>query len=140
MPVLIRHATAGDSQAWIGDDRARPLDDHGRAQAEALVELLAGMEITRMLTSPYLRCVQSVEPLAGARGLPIEYRHELGDDADPEDALILIRELGNEPVALCSHGDLIGELLGEDLEKGAAVVVEATDGGLAVAERFPAPD
>ena len=99
MLVLIRHASAGDPEAWIGDDRARPLDERGRAQAAALVELLADHPLARVLTSPYLRCVQTVEPLARARRLPLEYRHELGDDAGAEDALALLRELGGEPAA-----------------------------------------
>jgi 8-oxo-dGTP diphosphatase len=134
--LLIRHGRAGDSSAWTGDDRARPLDELGLDQARALVELLAPYPITRVQTSPYLRCVQSVEPLAQARGLPIEYRHELGDDADPAEALTLIRSLEAESGALCSHGDLIRALLGEELEKGEVAVVEATDYGLAIRERL----
>jgi phosphohistidine phosphatase SixA len=136
MLLLIRHATAGDPTAWVGDDRARPVDDGGQAQATGLVDSLADRPLTRVLTSPYLRCVQTAEPLARARALPLEYRHELGDDAGPEEALALMRELGDEPVALCVHGDLIQELLGEELKKGAVAAVEVTADGLAVRERL----
>jgi phosphohistidine phosphatase SixA len=135
MLYLIRHATAGHADAWIGDDRARPIDEQGRQQAEALVELLADRPLTRVLTSPYLRCVQTMEPLAQARRLPLEYRHELGDDAGPEDAFTLLRDLEDD-VALCSHGDLIRELLGEELEKGDVAVIEVTEDGLAIRERL----
>jgi 8-oxo-dGTP diphosphatase len=137
--LLIRHGSAGDPDAWTGDDRARPLDDVGRAQARALVGLLEPYPLARVLTSPYLRCVQTVEPLAVARRLPVEYRHELGDDADAGDALALIRRLHAEPAALCSHGDLIRALLGEELEKGAVAVVEAVDDGLVISERLAPP-
>jgi phosphohistidine phosphatase SixA len=133
--LLIRHASAGDSAAWTGDDRARPLDEVGPAQSAALVDVLADRPLTRILTSPYLRCVQTAEPLARARGLPLEYRHELGDDARPEEAMALMREL-TEEAALCVHGDLIQELLGEELKKGAVAAVEVTEDGLAVRERF----
>jgi phosphohistidine phosphatase SixA len=136
---LFRHGSAGDSNAWVGDDRERPLDEHGRVQAESLVGLLASNSIERVLTSPYRRCVESVEPLARARGLPIEYRAELGDDAEPEDALALIRSLAGEAAVLCSHGDLIQALLGEELDKGAVAVVEPTEAGLAVAGRLAPP-
>lgn len=139
MILLVRHATAGDPSAWIGDDRARPLDEDGRVQAAALVELLAERLLARVLTSPYLRCVQSVEPLARARGLPLEYRHELGDDAAPEEALAVLRELGANPAAVCSHGDLIRDLLGDELEKGEVAVVEVTPEGLSVIERLQPP-
>jgi phosphohistidine phosphatase SixA len=139
MLYLVRHATAGDSTAWIGDDRVRPLDEHGSDQAAALVELLADRPITRILTSPYLRCVQSVEPLARARRVPLEYREELGDDARREQALELMRSLGSEPAALCLHGDLVRELLGEELEKGAVAVVDVSDAGVVIHERLDAP-
>ncbi len=133
--VLVRHGTAGDPDAWIGDDRARPLDEHGRGQAEALVALLEPYPLDRVLTSPYLRCVQTVEPLARARALPLEYRHELGDDASATEALALIRGLGAVRAVLCSHGDQIAELLGDELEKGAVAVVEATEGGVSILDR-----
>jgi phosphohistidine phosphatase SixA len=137
MLYLVRHASAGDPKAWIGDDRARPIDERGREQAAALIDLLADRPLARVLTSPYLRCVQAVEPLAQARALPLEYRHELGDDARADEALALMRELGGEPAALCSHGDLIRELLGEELEKGAVAVVDVTDDGVVIRERLP---
>jgi 8-oxo-dGTP diphosphatase len=135
MPFLIRHASAGDRDGWIGDDRARPLDDQGRRQAAALVEVLADRPISRVLTSAYLRCVETMEPLAQARRLPLEYRHELGDEAGPEDALLLLRELDRD-VALCSHGDLIRALLGEELEKGEGAVIEVTDESVVLQERL----
>ena len=84
MPYSIRHASAGDRDTWIGDDRARPLDDQGRQQAAALVELL------RTVRSP--ACSRARISAAsrrtaghGTRSVP-EYRHELGDDAEPEQA------------------------------------------------------
>jgi 8-oxo-dGTP diphosphatase len=136
MPYLIRHASAGDRDTWIGDDRARPLDDHGRRQAAALVELLADRPLSGVLTSPYLRCVQTVEPLARVRARPLQYRRELGDDAELEDALSLLRGLGEGAAALCSHGDLIRELLGEELDKGAVAVVDVTAEGAVLRERL----
>jgi 8-oxo-dGTP diphosphatase len=136
MPYLIRHASAGDRDTWIGDDRARPLDDHGHRQAAALVEMLADRPLSGVLTSPYLRCVQTVDPLARARARPLQYRRELGDDAELEEALSLLRGLGEGAAALCSHGDLIRELLGEELDKGAVAVVDVTAEGVVLRERL----
>jgi broad specificity phosphatase PhoE len=135
MLYLVRHGTAGDPDLWIGDDRARPLDEQGRRQAAGIVELLTGRPLTRAVTSPYLRCVQTLEPHAEQRRLPLEYRHELGDDASVDDALELLRELEGDAV-LCSHGDLIRELLGEELEKGEIAAVEVSEHGLVIRERF----
>ena len=72
MTVLVRHASAGDSSAWVGDDTMRPLDERGRRQAAGLLDLLADHEVDRIVSSPYLRCLQTVEPLSRARGLEIE--------------------------------------------------------------------
>ena len=74
---LVRHARAGKRGEWEGDDRLRPLDERGVRQAQGLVEQLSGRELRRILSSPYVRCVQSVEPLAEARGLPSSARRRL---------------------------------------------------------------
>jgi len=124
MPLLvIRHARAGDRDDWRGDDRERPLDKRGRRQADALVEELEGYPISRILSSPYDRCVQTVEPLATRRGLAIEQRDEL-DEGGQYNGAILVRSLIGEPVAVCVHGGLSDTAFGERLKKGETLVVD----------------
>lgn len=124
MPLLvIRHARAGDRDDWRGDDRQRPLDKRGRRQADALVEELEGYPISRILSSPYDRCVQTVEPLATRRGLAIEQRDELGEGGQYNGA-ILVRSLIGQPVAVCVHGGLSDTAFGERLKKGETLVVD----------------
>jgi phosphohistidine phosphatase SixA len=121
--LLIRHAFAGDSSQWEGDDRLRPLDDRGRRQAVALVDALSGFELDRIVSSPYLRCVQTMEPLAQARGLPIEYDERLGADRLNEVPEVLDCLRGEE-AAVCTHGDL--PWLGDrKFKKGSAWVLDA---------------
>ena len=62
--ILLRHASAGDRDGWDGDDRLRPLDEKGCREAETLVEELRRFTVRRVVSSPYTRCVQTVEPLA----------------------------------------------------------------------------
>ena len=69
---LVRHAKAGSRKAWTGDDELRPLSKAGRAQARALAKRLAADGITRIFSSPYVRCRQTVEPLAERSGVPVE--------------------------------------------------------------------
>jgi phosphohistidine phosphatase SixA len=123
--VLIRHASAGDRDEWDGDDRLRPLDEKGRRQSEKLVEQLADAPLARILSSPYVRCVQTVEPLAGARGLPIETLEELGEVADPRAAVGALTAA--DGAAVCVHGDLVEELLGRSMKKGAFVRLDSRD-------------
>ena len=129
--VLLRHASAGDRDDWDGDDKHRPLDGRGQRQAAALVELLRPLEVRRVVSSPYVRCVETVEPLAVALGLPVEKDHRLAEGAGRA-ALELLREDG---VVCCTHGDVVEAVLGHGLKKAAAAVF---DGGNVVRE-IPAP-
>ena len=112
MPLLlVRHAKAGSRSDWAADDRLRPVTKSGRQQAEALVIQLKRYDVERVLTSPYLRCVQTVEPLAAALGLDIEVTEALGEGCS-SDALALVRSLGCEPtVVLSTHGDIVPDVL-----------------------------
>jgi phosphohistidine phosphatase SixA len=136
--LLVRHATAGQSSS-APDDHLRELDERGRQQAERLVDALAPYEVTRILTSPYPRCRQTVEPLGRALGLPIEERDELVEGSNAEDVLRLVGSLG-ETTVLCTHGDVVHELLGEESKKGSTWVLDETpDGGLTRREYLPPP-
>lgn len=129
--VLVRHASAGDRDEWDGDDRLRPLDARGRRQAAGLVELLHPLRIGRVLSSPYARCVETVEPLAAALGLPVEQDERLAEGAGRA-ALELLCENG---VVCCTHGDVVEDVLGHGLKKGTAVLLR--DG--VVVRELPAP-
>ncbi len=133
--ILIRHAWAGERSEWGGDDRRRPLDERGRLQATALVDLLAGYELDRVVTSPYDRCVQTVVPLAAARGLEVEEREELSDELQEGAGVALTRTLEGAP-AVCCHGELAPALIGESQKKGEVIVLERRGESLRPVERL----
>jgi phosphohistidine phosphatase SixA len=116
--LLVRHTHAGDRSAWDGDDRRRPVSDRGALQAEALVDLLATYPVERVLTSPYIRCVQSVAPLAAARGLEVEEEDLLAEGAPLDLVQALLRRCEAEGVVLCSHGDVIGAVVSDLAHRG----------------------
>jgi 8-oxo-dGTP pyrophosphatase MutT (NUDIX family)/phosphohistidine phosphatase SixA len=139
-PLLVnRHASAGDREDWDGDDEHRPLDDRGRRQAEALVRQLAPFQLVRVVSSPFDRCVQSVEPLARARGLEVELANELAEGAGPERMAGLLDELAGQAVVLCAHGPELEPLFGK-VKKGGTVVVEPADGRFLELGRLPPPE
>ena len=80
--LVLRHTSAGNSEDWPGDDARRPLDERGRRQAEELVGQLGPYAIERIVSSPFDRCVESVEPIARARGLELETSDDLAEGAD----------------------------------------------------------
>lgn len=107
--LLVRHAKAGARDDASGTDWQRPLTPKGRAQAAGLVELLAEFEFSRIVSSPYTRCLETVAPLAAARRLIVESIDDLGEGMGTR-ALPL---LGRESIVVCSHGDVVPALLDE---------------------------
>jgi 8-oxo-dGTP diphosphatase len=131
--LLIRHASAGDRAAWEDDDRLRPLDKRGRKQAERLVDLLARHRLARIVSSPYLRCVQTVEPLAKTRGLAVDSDEALGEALQETAGRTLVASLVGSDVAVCCHGGLAEALVGRSQKKAEAFVL---DPALNVVERI----
>ena len=104
---LLRHATAGDRSKWEGVDALRPLTKKGRRQSEALAESLGDAGIEKIYTSPYTRCVQTVEPLADAIGAKVIEHDALAEGPDIDAAYALADEMVGYNAVLCSHGDVI---------------------------------
>ena len=118
---LVRHAKAGNRERWQGDDRLRPLSKSGRRQADALVTVFEGRKVDRILSSPFLRCLQTVQPLAAERMLPIEEADALAEGAELDEVLALVAELEGVSAVLCSHGDVIPALVEHLVQRGMLV-------------------
>jgi broad specificity phosphatase PhoE len=148
---LVRHAKAGDRSAWSGDDFLRPLSRRGQMQAEALLAQFVDLPIDRLLSSPYVRCMETLVVLGGARMLAIEPVEALTEGGGLEDALTLVRKHTHHDAIMCSHGDIIPMLLdhfaarGVDLganpacPKGCTWVLEFDPTGEVVAARYIPP-
>lgn len=114
--MLVRHGSAGERASWRGDDRERPLDETGHAQADALVPLLDAYDIRRVLSADVLRCLETVGPFASLRAVPVESEplvSETGTLSNPSAAIDrLLTLMGDGDVtAVCSQGKAIPELL-----------------------------
>jgi 8-oxo-dGTP pyrophosphatase MutT (NUDIX family)/phosphohistidine phosphatase SixA len=114
--LLVRHGSAGSRSAWSGDDRERPLDSCGVAQADELVRLLSRFEVGSVISADFRRCVDTVAPLAEAFGLPVVVEpllSEVGYPGREEEAVALLRRLGDadHDAVACSQGDVIPDLL-----------------------------
>src|ERR1700682_2982368 len=148
---VVRHARAGDRAEWEGDDRLRPLTKPGPRQAEELAGWLKKEPIDAILSSPYVHCLQTVEPLAKQLKIPIEPRTDLAERAGGESILRMAAEFKGRNVVLCTHGDVVEELLEHliadglvarahaQLEKGSTWILDETDGHLTGATYRPAP-
>lgn len=152
MPVIVvRHAHAVARTEWDGDEEKRELSARGREQARLLPGLLAGLGPDRILSSPSARCVDTVRPLSEALGVPVELDERLAEGRGRV-AVELARSLAGADVVLCSHGDVIPEILaavatedGVDLgpaprvEKGSVWLLEGDRGRFKSARHLPPP-
>ena len=109
---LIRHAKAKNRLEWEEPDQLRPLTKRGRREAAALVQRLGAEGLERLLSSPFLRCVQTLEPLALEVDLPIETTELLAEGADGPAAADLLLSLADErPIACCTHADVLFDVV-----------------------------
>ncbi len=148
---VIRHAKAGSRGNWTGDDRLRPLSKKGQNQAEELVGQFESFPIKSIFSSPYLRCMQTVEPLSRARKVQVKSSIELAEGHGLDG---LNEFLGNSKLdhaALSTHGDIVWELVEElvsrhviragdgGFDKGSTWILRLQDGVPVKARYLPAP-
>jgi 8-oxo-dGTP diphosphatase len=118
---LVRHAKAGDRDDWTEADELRPLSKKGRRQAEGLLRVFEGLAIARIATSPHVRCVQTVRPLALDRQISLELCEDLVEGTPTERALDLVDANGDVPAVFCSHGDVVPAIVLGLVERGMAI-------------------
>jgi 8-oxo-dGTP diphosphatase len=114
--LIVRHGTAGRKKRYKGDDRNRPLDKHGRAQAELLVGQLLAFGPTSLYAADRLRCIQTIEPLADELGVDITLESTLTEEAYSQNRakarrrFLEIAATDGTPV-ICSQGKVIPDLI-----------------------------
>jgi 8-oxo-dGTP diphosphatase len=149
---LVRHAHALSRGSWQGDDLERPLSPRGRRQVGGLTKMLGDEPVRRVVSSPAVRCVDTVTPLAEMLGLTVKLRDELLEESPMADGIGVVLDVvarrGNS--VLCCHGDLIPEVLremarrrvtlegGDRWAKGSTWVLE-TEGDRVVRGRYAPP-
>ena len=118
---LLRHAVAGDRSKWSAEDRHRPLTKLGHRQARAIADRLEGRGIERIISSPYDRCTQTVDPLSRGTRARVETSDAISEDADLDDSWRLLKALVGQNAVLCTHGDEIAGLMKRLVNSGLSV-------------------
>jgi 8-oxo-dGTP diphosphatase len=104
---LIRHAKAKNRLQWEKPDDLRPLTKRGRREADALAARLVADPPARLVSSPYQRCVQTLEPLAAAIDVEIETTDVLAEGAGADAVELLLTLARSESIACSTHGDVV---------------------------------
>jgi 8-oxo-dGTP pyrophosphatase MutT (NUDIX family) len=154
--LIVRHGTAGSKSRYKGDDRMRPLDKRGRAQAESLVGVLLAFGADTLYAADRLRCHQTLEPLAEELGTCIHNEPLLTEEEYPENRkaarhrVLEIAASGGTPV-ICTQGKVIPDLIAWWCErdgvrpdksrnrKGSTWVMSLADGRLVAADHIGSP-
>ena len=148
--VIVRHGKSLPRKRWRGEDPLRPLDARGRERAKALVPILAAYGVTRVVTSPSLRCLDTVLPYAVALGQKARLHAGLSEEGFAEQPalapyhLTRLIERGT-PAVVCSHGPVLPVLLDQlagiadsSVPSAKAALSEASQGGLGKGEALVA--
>ena len=152
MLYLVRHGKAGSRSDFRGDDRLRPLSPSGYRQAQALAVTLTEAGVKWLISSPFLRCIETLQPTARAIGATVAIDSRLGEGRGGFEVVELIETLPDS-TAVCSHGDVIPETIAAlqrrgckimsppDWRKGSVWVLDRNaDGEITAANAWPPPD
>ena len=106
--ILLRHAKATPREDWKGEEAKRPLLPEGKQQAKRLIQILKAFGPKRLVTSPWTRCKQTVEPYAEACGKKLISRSqltELSNQLSPRKTTNAVEDLfaQKNTALLCSH-------------------------------------
>jgi 8-oxo-dGTP pyrophosphatase MutT (NUDIX family)/phosphohistidine phosphatase SixA len=141
--VVLRHAEARGRKGWTKDDRLRPLAQHGHAQAQRLVPVLAAYDVTRIVSSGSLRCLDTVTPYVATTGWPLEIDDRVSEEEASAVSVVETVDLlltGEESAVLCTHRPVLPtvlDALGVDdpkLEPGSMLVVHLRRGTVTATE------
>lgn len=129
--LLIRHASALDRSKWDKEDHLRPLTKQGQRQAKAIANELGATAIVEIRSSPAVRCVQTVEPLAEKANIEVKIDKKLMEGG----AISLPAKSRHGLHIYCAHGDNIPALLDslgiewDECKKGSIYMLKRDDEG-----------
>ena len=114
--IILRHTKALERGDWDEKDSERTLNEKGFDQAQLLIKHLEPFAIEEVYTSDYVRCVQTVTPLAHSRGLGITQVPSLNEETfetDPLRSVSFANALKQDEknILICSHNPVIPTML-----------------------------
>lgn len=143
--IVLRHGKAAGRETWEGDDLDRPLAPPGRTQAKRLVALLQAYGVRRVVSSPALRCAQTVEPYAHSISTFLEIDDRLSEQtrtSHVERSLTALLER-KKPVVVCSHRPTLPAIFDAvgaepvELAPGRGLVIHHRKGRVLATELLP---
>ncbi|WP_312180055.1 NUDIX hydrolase [Arthrobacter sp.] len=133
--IIVRHAKAKPRSSWARAEGDRPLAATGQRQAKAVSRLLVAWNPDRVVSSPWLRCVQTMGPYVNARKpkfKTVDALTEHNAKRKPGKARTAVDNLFEKakPVVLCTHRPvlpLVFEVLSAHMADGMAAQLPGKD-------------
>lgn len=133
--IVVRHAKAKPRSGWTRAEGDRPLAATGKRQAMAVGRLLEAWQPQRVVSSPWVRCMQTVAGYAKAHGLQIKDKKRLTEaehERRPDKVAKLMESVldSSHSTVVCTHRPVL------------STVLETLSGHLpeGLRERLPAKD
>lgn len=143
--IIQRHAKAIPRNDFDGSDIDRPLETEGAGRARRLVPVLSAYGIRHVVSSPALRCVQTVEPYAHSVSTFLEIDDRMYEDAKPSlqrRSVFALMER-KKPTVISTHRPNLPSIFDDlgiefvELKPGEAVVVHHRKGVVCAVEHIP---
>jgi 8-oxo-dGTP diphosphatase len=127
--IIARHGKATAHEDWEGDDALRPLTAVGMQQSRNIAGGLAAFGPAAILSSPAIRCLQTVAPLSYKLGMEIRESGKISQDkwtkeGDRVADFIAARLRKGKPAVMCSHGPVIPQMVSEIITQTGGTVTD----------------
>jgi 8-oxo-(d)GTP phosphatase len=114
--IALRHGKATPAENWDGPDSTRPLLQRGIDQSLSVALGIAAYRPAKLISSPAVRCMQTIAPTARVTGLPVTEKVEISQDAYRSDAAAVTKVIAKRlrkgrTTVLCSHGPVLPQLI-----------------------------
>jgi len=142
--IVLRHAQARVRTAWKRNDLDRPLTKPGEAQSAKLAPLLDAYGASRVVSSPAVRCVQTVEPYSEAVKALVELDDRLSEETKAKRVSRSIETIleRKRPTVICTHRPTLPWIFASlgmephELAQGEGIVVHHRKGRVVATEPF----
>ena len=116
--IVLRHGKAVPPASWDGPDATRPLLHRGLEQSQNVAAAIAAWAPAKLISSPAVRCLATIEPVAHLTGLSVKASDAISQDSFEEGtasvhSLVRKRIRKQQNAVICSHGPVIPEIIDE---------------------------
>jgi 8-oxo-dGTP diphosphatase len=127
--IIARHGKATPHDEWDGEDSLRPLAAVGMQQSRDIAGGLAAFGPAVIVSSPAIRCLQTVAPLSYKLGMEIRESGKISQDkwtkeGDRVADFISARFRKGVPAVMCSHGPVIPQIVSEIITQTGGTVTD----------------